>query len=460
MKKRILWSCFAVILAAGLLISGCGKTETTEPVTTEPVTTEPVKIQIFVGIGTGDAPDQVALHKALQDEFNATHTDIQIEFITSLNEEARTKFSTMLASGQAPDLVMPIGIEGVANFEDEWLDISQMVKDDNYDMSDFNAAPVEGESFFGLPVGIYPSVLYYNTDLYDIAGVEYPPHEFGTEGWTYDALVEKAQLLTLDANGNNATSPDFDPTNIVQFGWDGWDWFGSSDIIMKFGGNLKGISTDYKTAELTSQTVMDAYQFEYDTVWKYYVRPNGEQVGSLFADDPMSPGIVANWEIQSWIEYAYPTWNEAFNWDVAAIPSQDGLIQAQADFDIFTITKSSKHPQEAWEVAKWLLEAEQMKRLAPSYGCIPSRMSLAATWLEEKAAAYPNVDWQVVIDAMEYTDFPINHEGWTPAFNQVVDAFGNLEGSILASKDANITELINTAQAEIQGYLDEYWQTH
>ncbi len=448
--KKFGWLILLVVLAIGL--SACAKTET--------ASTGPVKIQIFVGIGTGDAPDQVALHKQLQDEFNASHEDIQIEFITTLNEEARTKFSTMITSGQAPDLVMPIGIEGVANFEEEWLDISEMVKADNYDMSDFNAAPVEGEKFFGLPIGIYPSVLFYNADLYDLAGVEYPPHQFGAEGWTYDALVEKAQLLSLDANGNNATSPDFNPENIVQFGWDGWDWFGSSDIIMKFGGPLKGMSEDFKTVNLSSQEVMDAYQFEYDTVWKYYVRPNGEQVGSLFSDDPMSPGIVANWEIQSWIEYAFPTWDESFNWDVAAVPAQNGLIQAQADFDIFTITKSSKHPQQAWEVAKWLLEPAQMERLAPSYGCIPSRKSLAANWMDNKKAAYPNVDWQVVIDAMNYADFPVNHEGWTPAFNQVYDAFANLEGAILASKDANVPELLKATETEIQGYLDEYWANH
>ena len=446
--KKYSWFILLVVLA--LLLTACGKTEATGPVT----------IQIFVGIGTGDAPDQVALHKTLQDEFNASHKDIQIEFITSLNAEARTKFSTMLTSGQAPDLVMPIGIEGVANFQDEWLDISQMVKDDKYDMSDFNGAPVRANPSLGYPSAfIHPCcfttpictiLLVWSTRLINLE-----PRAGPMMHW-----LKKAQLLSLDANGNNATSPDFDPANIVQFGWDGWDWFGPSDIIMKFGGNLKGISADYKTAELTSKPVMDAYQFEYDTVWKYYVRPNGEQVGALFTDDPFSPGIVANWEIQSWIEYAYPTWNETFNWDVAAVPSQNGLIQAQADFDIFTITKSSKHPKEAWEVAKWLLEPAQMKRLAPSYGCIPSRKSLAATWLDEKKAAYPNVDWQVVIDAMDYADFPINHEGWTPAFNQVVDAFTNLEQSILASKDANVPELLNTAQAEIQGYLDEYWKTH
>jgi len=70
------------------------------------------------------------------------------------------------------------------------------------------------------------------------------------------------------------------------------------------------------------------------------------------------------------------------------------------------------------------------------------------------------VDWQVFIDSMKYADFPINHEGWTPEFNKVVDAYTNLEQSILASKDANVTELLNAAQIEIQGYLNEYWSTH
>jgi multiple sugar transport system substrate-binding protein len=32
-------------------------------------------------------------------------------------------------------------------------------------------------------------------------------------------MAEIAKILTVDANGNDATSPDFDPENIVQFGY-------------------------------------------------------------------------------------------------------------------------------------------------------------------------------------------------------------------------------------------------
>jgi hypothetical protein len=37
--------------------------------------------------------------------------------------------------------------------------------------------------------------------------------------WNWNSLQEVAQKLTVDANGNDATSPDFDPNNIVQFGY-------------------------------------------------------------------------------------------------------------------------------------------------------------------------------------------------------------------------------------------------
>ena len=52
----------------------------------------------------------------------------------------------------------------------------------------------------------------------------YPPHEVGDqyEGkeWTWATVRELAMKLTVDANGNDATSADFDPANIVQCGLD------------------------------------------------------------------------------------------------------------------------------------------------------------------------------------------------------------------------------------------------
>ena len=67
-------------------------------------------------------------------------------------------------------------------------------------------------------------MIYYNTDLFDEAGLDYPPAAYGEpyadgDPWDMDKLAELAMLLTVDANGNDATSPDFDRDNVVQWGF-------------------------------------------------------------------------------------------------------------------------------------------------------------------------------------------------------------------------------------------------
>ena len=71
---------------------------------------------------------------------------------------------------------------------------------------------------------MFPSAIYYNKDLFDEAGLDYPPAAYGEpyadgDPWDMDKVAELAMLLTVDANGNDATSPDFDRDNIVQWGF-------------------------------------------------------------------------------------------------------------------------------------------------------------------------------------------------------------------------------------------------
>ena len=118
MLKKHLYPIFAVIMVGVLLFTGCAP---------KPVSTAPVKITIFVGFGAGSDPDSMAALNTIADEYNASHTDIQIEFMFSTWEEHTSKFSTLLAGDLAPDLAFPIGIQGIAEFYDEWIDVSPYI---------------------------------------------------------------------------------------------------------------------------------------------------------------------------------------------------------------------------------------------------------------------------------------------------------------------------------------------
>jgi multiple sugar transport system substrate-binding protein len=428
------------------------------------------KVLIFVGFGTGTSAEQMAVHKNLQDEFNSTHDDIQIEFLTVPWAERITKFSTMLAGGIAPDLVMPIGVGGIAEFYDEWADLEPYIVADNYDMTRFVGKTVEIHDYdekgiLGLPMCVYPTAVHYNMDIFDAAGVEYPPHEWAApyadgDPWDLDKVVEIGKLLTLDANGNDANSPAFDPENIKQFGWSVWDWGNDIEFVAKFGDETgRLISMDNRDALFDSPQYIDAMTWYKDAVWTHHISANSEQSGSFYtnAGDPFGSGMLAMWETHTWIKYAWDGWNQSFAFDLAAAPAVPGREPLSlVDADTFVIPKSSQHKDEAWEVVKWFFEEKQLQTLIDNYGCMPADKDLAATWVDGMKAKYPEVDVQVFVDALDYTE-EVNHESWRPEYTKSHEVGAKARDAILTGTNLDVDAVMQAAAEEYQALLDQYW---
>jgi multiple sugar transport system substrate-binding protein len=281
---------FFTLTSAGAVLAACAPASAPQPTTAPqepaggaatsapaPAPGEAAKITVFVGFGTGTDPSQIQVHNQIAKEFNDAHQDIQVEFLTVPHEENNTKFATMLSGDMAPDISMPQGLSGIAAFYDEWLDIAPYIERDRYDTSDFAGTTAEIFVFpgrlLGLPMGIYPQVVYYNENLFDAAGLGYPSHKFGEKDWTYDKLVEIAGKLTLDEADNDATSASFDWQRTKQWGWDGLSYVGTvRDVAPKWGGSSMGVSDDYKTAQYDAQPYIDCTQWTVDTVFKWHIR--------------------------------------------------------------------------------------------------------------------------------------------------------------------------------------------
>jgi len=176
---------------------------------------QPVVITWFIGLGAGGQPE----HRALQDEivaaFNAAHDDIELEHVVVDFDASRDTLSTLIAAGDAPDIIGPVGIGGSNDYAGSFLDLDPIIEELDYDLGrwapsliDFYRDPVEGLT--GLPFATFPSFVFFNRDLFDAAGVDYPPQTFGEpyadgDPWDVDKLREIAMLLTLDATtGQNA----------------------------------------------------------------------------------------------------------------------------------------------------------------------------------------------------------------------------------------------------------------
>ena len=149
------------------------------------------------------SPEEAASHKIVADAFMKEHPEIQIEIWNQPWDDYFTKIQALWASGDAkviPDVAFlwptpTYAAQGVLENLDPFIEKSGYNLDD-YWPGLLESAKYEG-SVYGFPRDIEVNVLYYNKDLFDKAGVDYP-----TDNWTWDDFLAAAEKLTVkDASG-------------------------------------------------------------------------------------------------------------------------------------------------------------------------------------------------------------------------------------------------------------------
>ena len=170
-------------------------------------------------------PDEAVATQATLDIYNASQDEVYVDLMCIPNEEYTTKLQSMAISGEMPDCGI-MNENGLLAFANAGLiaDVSHM-----YD--DKDSKPLDAVTFRkdGVPVAYSGCnevlLLYYNKDMFDAAGLPYPPAT-ADEAWTWDEFIEVAKQLTIDANGKRPADEGFDPDNIVQYGCvvDNWTW--------------------------------------------------------------------------------------------------------------------------------------------------------------------------------------------------------------------------------------------
>jgi len=419
-----------------------------------------VPIRWFVGLGGGTQPDQIDSVQQVVDAFNASQTEIYLSLEVIEHEMAIPTLQTYIASGNAPDIVGPVGIKGSEAFKGLWLDLTPLIETTGYDLSDIDPALVElfyseihGQ--IGIPFAVYPSFTFYNRDIFNAAGLDYPPHEYGqsyADGspWTVEKLAEIARLLTLDNQGRNATDLAFDPDNIEQFGYH-QQWTDARGAATLFGA---GSFVDEKGNAQIPTNWRSAFQWYYDAMWgDHPFMPNTlysstEQFGygNVFNSGQLAMAHCHLWYVSLFGEPGVQ------NWDIAATPAYNGSTTSKMHADNFYILKSSKNPKEAFEVVTYLL-GTAAPTLLDVYGGFPARTSLQADALENYKTKYPGVDWQVMVDSIQFADIP-NHEGYLPNYNKAVNRIDEFTWDYQSLSGFVIDDALSILQTDLQEIFD------
>jgi len=419
--KKSLYVLFALLIVASMVLTACGGAA-------KPA--EKIKVRWFVGLGTGTNADQVTVQEEVVKDFNASQDKIELVLEIVPYEAARDTLSTQIASGSGPDIVGPVGWGGSNDFYGQWLDLAPYITKANFDTSIFDPAlvkfyQVEGEQV-GLPFAVFPGAMYFVPAMFDEADLAYPPQKYGDKyeldgkmvDWNWDTVTEVARRLTVDKNGNNAKSPDFDRNSIVQVGYNA-QWQSILSVATFYDGAAKMYSGD-KKGEYKS-TLPDGWK----QAWKWYYDgmygpepfiASGPLSGSpeFGAGNVFNSGKAAMGLTQTWYTCCLGDFkNAGYEFQLGIQPmGADGQVNGRIDADTFRVWKGTKNPEAAFEVLAYLITTGGDK-LLPIYGAMPAIASKTDAFFAVKSADYPFVteaSWDVFVQGLAYPDTPSSEQ--------------------------------------------------
>jgi multiple sugar transport system substrate-binding protein len=256
--------------------------------------------------------------------------------------------ATLIASGKKPDLAFTAseGIKFLAQNNlvvpiNDYLDndeSAQALKDD--------IAPALLQSFAfdgqitAIPNGWNDMVIYYNTAMFDAAGLDYPAAD-----WTWDDFKATAAALTKDTDGDGTP-------NQYGFTWAGNEIFpGILPWVANAGGNL--VNDDVSQATADSAPVKEAVQYLEDLITEG-ISPAPSPMGDIFTG--FQNGSIAMFGGGRWPSATFL--GEGFtDWDIQLYPTGK-TYQTVAGAAGYAILTSAVDPDLAWEFQKYTVSAE------------------------------------------------------------------------------------------------------
>ncbi|HEX5316629.1 MAG TPA: extracellular solute-binding protein, partial [Candidatus Kapabacteria bacterium] len=193
-----------------------------------------------------------------------------------------------------------------------------------------------GGPLMAMPASGGVTALFYNKDIFDKAGVQYPDST-----WTYADLLSAARKLT-----NNATDPSKKTWGILL---DDGGFTGVDTYIYSNGGKI--LSDDKTKSAMMEPATLAAVQSYVDLVQKEHVAPLPDPSQVL-----EQQFLFGNAAMMLHIDYAKTALAHAnFHWDVAAPPRGPAGLMDRQNGQAFGITRTCDEPDSAWELVKWIV---------------------------------------------------------------------------------------------------------
>ncbi|MFO7244579.1 MAG: sugar ABC transporter substrate-binding protein [Actinomycetes bacterium] len=332
-KSALAGAGIAAVL--GLTLSACSSTPEDSPSSSAPgeQPAEQVTITYSNFISNGGNEDNLAKIVAA---FEAENPDIKVEVTTLPYADYFDALKTDLVAGTTAD-VFDIEYATYPQFQPAGVFAPLEGVDTSVYRGDIAAAYATDGVQYALPTSFSTVVLFYNKDLFDAAGVDYP-----TSDWTWADEMAAAEKLTDAANG---VWGDYQPISYYEY----------YKALVQAGGSF--LSADGKSVAFNSPEGLAAAEHLVKKAGT--VMPTAEQGAGTpdFDTNLWATGKLAMWHTGIWMFGAGA--DGGFDWDIVVEPGS-----AQKGSAVFSnavaVSANSQHKEAAQKFAEFLSSSSVM----------------------------------------------------------------------------------------------------
>jgi multiple sugar transport system substrate-binding protein len=341
--------------------------------------------------------------------FHASHPNIRV-FFSMDPDNLVEQMPLDMEAGTAPDV-----LAGCCDFLPAWgqqgylldlapyvaADLTQATVDD-WDSAQYEALFTTDGRQFALPKYHGALALYYNKDLFDEYGVDYPDG-----GWTHDDYLEAMVRLTHDRDGDgqldlwgSMMDVAWDRIQVHVNGWGGRFVSPADDRI----------SLMDRPETLAAMEWLRARMWD-DRVMANFLDVQNVETRTAFIDERIAMVEDGSWALKDILAGAQ------FRVGVAPFPAGRVRRATLATTDGFAIYAGTRYPEAAWELIKFLTSREYGRAMARANFLQPARASLVDEWAQIIRSEFPQEARELDIAAFA--------EGHLQGYSVTAEIFAN-----------------------------------
>ncbi len=356
-----------------------------------------------------DNQAEIDVYQAASDEIDAAWEGVTLQYEPGSSEGASYQdvLITELTGGTAPDVFWIPGTD-VARFAKLGLilNLNELAaasegfsKDEFYPqiMEHLSYSLDGSDTLWGLPRDASAFAIYYNEDLFDEAGLDYP-----AEGWTWEdfrAAGEEITALGGDVKG---------------FGMSNW-WGPYGYFINAAGSSF--FNEDYTACGLANENTVVGLEALAGLYQDGLAVPYGEDPEPVFLAGNVGMFMNGRWATPNVVA------NATFGWNVAELPVGPGGPSNWLFWGAYVVNANTEHPAEAWELVQQLTSPAIQGKIAGLGANIPSRVG--GSGVDDFLATFADMELnnQAFVNGLGYgvAENPVWAGDW-PSIGTVLDS--------------------------------------